>query len=253
MENAITIKNLSKNYYLFDKDYKKIFWLFTNRGHYGVKEALKNVTITVKKGEVVGIIGSNGAGKSTLMSLVAGITFPSAGTVEVNGTVGSLINLSAGFSNNYTGRENIYYKAELLGIHKTKIDEIIEDIETFADIGEYFDLPLKTYSSGMRGRVGFAMAISLDPDILIIDEVFSVGDREFKKKSAERTREMFAAGKSIMFSSHSDQLIKEFCNRVIYIRNGQIKFDGDVEEGLAMYNEAKKEKRKKQFRILLKK
>ena len=133
MKNAIEIKNLCKNYYLFDKDYKRILWLLRSKGHYGIKKAVDDISLTVKRGEVVGIIGSNGAGKSTLMSLVAGVTFPTSGDIKVNGTVGALINLSAGFNNNYTGRENVYYKAELLGMKKTDVTKIIDEIIDFAD------------------------------------------------------------------------------------------------------------------------
>lgn len=243
MENSIIIKELCKNYYLFDKDYKKIFWLFSNKGHYSMKKALDNLSLTVKKGEVIGIIGRNGAGKSTLMRLIAGITFPTSGEIIVKGSIGGLINLSAGFNGNYTGRENIYYKSELLGLKKAKVDEIMNDIIEFADIGEYFDLPLKTYSSGMRARLGFSLAINLNPDILIIDEVFAVGDRDFKRKSAEKTRELFLQGKTIVFSSHSDELIRQFCSRVVFIKNGKVEFDGNVDEGLELYNNDK-EKRK---------
>lgn len=236
MEYSIEIRNLKKYYWLFDKDYKKIPWLLTNKGHCNIKKALDGVSLTVGKSEVVGIIGKNGAGKSTLMKLVAGITFPTDGEVNVNGIVGSLINLSAGFNKNYTGRENIYYKGTIMGMKKKNIDQIINNIIEFADIGDYFDLPLKTYSSGMAARLGFALAIFSDPDILIIDEVFAVGDKDFKQKSFKKTREMFKSGKSILFSSHSEGQIRKFCNRVVYIKDGRIVFDGDVEEGLKLYN-----------------
>lgn len=236
MENAIEIKNLKKYYWLFNRDYKIIPWLFIKKGHTSVKKVLDNINLTVGHGEVVGIIGKNGAGKSTLMKLVAGITFPTEGEITVNGKIGSLINLGAGFYPNYTGRQNIYYKGIIMGMKEVEIDNIIDEIVEFADIGEYFDLPLKTYSSGMAARLGFALAIFSNPDILIIDEVFAVGDKDFRQKSFKKTKEMFESGKSILFSSHSDNQIRQFCNRVIYIRDGQIVFDGDVSEGLRIYN-----------------
>jgi len=236
MEKAIEIKDLSKHYWLFNKDYKTIPWLFTKRGHSGVKKALDNINITVGHGETVGIIGKNGAGKSTLMKLVAGITFPTEGEIKINGTVGSLINLGAGFFPEYTGRENIYYKGTITGMKEEDIDRILDDIIKFADVGDYFDLPIKTYSSGMAARLGFALAIFSNPDILIIDEVFAVGDKDFRKKSFKKTQEMFESGKSILFSSHSDAQIRQFCSRVIYIDEGEIVYDGDVEEGLRLYN-----------------
>lgn len=237
MENAIEVQNLSKNFYLFQRDYQILQWLFTKKGYEREKKVLKSISFTVKKGEIVGLIGVNGAGKSTLMKLIAGITYPTSGTVIVNGKVGSLINLSAGFNPDYTGRRNIYYKATIMGMSKTEIDGMIDDICDFVELGEYFDRPIRMYSSGMSARLGFALAVYSNPEILIIDEVLAVGDKNFQNKSRAKVIEMFNAGKSVIFSSHSDTLIKQFCSRVIYLKNGQIVFDGDVEEGLLKYNE----------------
>ena len=245
MNLAVKARNISKHYLLFDKDYKKISWVLMGRGYKSIKRALDNINFEVKKGEVVGIIGPNGAGKSTLMKLVAGITFPTTGMLTVNGKVGALINLNAGFNNEFTGRQNIYYKAAILGMKKNQVDLLIDEIIDFTELGEYFDMPVKMYSSGMSARLGFALATFSDPDILIVDEVFAVGDRKFKKKSKMKTEKMFRSGKSILFSSHSDALIKEFCHRVLYIENGEIKFDGDVEQGLSMYNDLSNDIKKK--------
>ncbi len=234
---AIKIENLNKKYFLFKKDYKILKWIFTGKGYSSEKKAIKNLTVTVEKGDVIGIIGKNGSGKSTLMQIVSGITYPTSGTVEVNGTVGALINLSAGFNPDYTGRENIYYKGMLLGMTKTEIDNIIEPICEFVELNEYFDLPLRMYSSGMAARLGFALAVFSNPDILIIDEVFAVGDRAFQVKSKEKIKELFRSGKSILFSSHSEQLIREFCNKVLYMRNGGAVHFGDIDKGFELYNE----------------
>jgi teichoic acid transport system ATP-binding protein len=247
MDKVIEIKNIYKKYFLFDRDYKILLWLITKRGNKGVKKALSDVTLTITKGEVVGIVGPNGAGKSTLMKIVAGITMSTSGTIKTVGTIGSLINLNAGFNPNFTGRQNIYYKGTLIGMKKTEIDNIIDDIIEFIDIGEYFDMPTKTYSSGMNSRIGFALAVFLNPDILIVDEVFAVGDTEFKERSREKTIELFKSGKAILFSSHSDQLIREFCHRVVYIDKGVVIFDGDVESGLALYKESIKKRRKQRL------
>ena len=230
------MQNLTKQFYCFDKSYKVIPWLVTRKGYSSIKPALDNISMEIEEGEVVGIIGKNGAGKSTLMKILAGITFPTSGTVEVNGTVGSLINLNAGFNPDFTGRRNIYYKGMLLGMPREKLDAVMDDIIEFADIGEYFDMPLRTYSSGMTARLGYALAIFSDPDILITDEVFAVGDKVFREKSRAKTLELFRSGKSVIFSSHSDGLIKAFCNRVIYIKDHKIAYDGDVVEGLNLYN-----------------
>lgn len=248
MKKNIVVENVSKTYYLFNRDYKIIQWLFNNGKSTSEKHVLKNISFTVNEGEVVGIIGCNGAGKSTLMKMVAGITFPTEGNISVNGRIGSLINLSAGFNKDYTGRKNIYYKGTLLGMKKEEIDAIIDDIIDFVELGEYFDMPLRTYSSGMAARLGFGLAVFSDPDILIVDEVFAVGDKRFQNKSREKTTQLFQAGKSILFSSHSDLLIRQFCNRVIYLRDGEIAYEGDVETGLSMYDEDVNSKGGKQLK-----
>ena len=237
MEYAIKVTDLTKTFYLFNKDYKILKWIFTKKGYSSQKSALDHISFTVNKGEMVGFIGKNGAGKSTLMKIIAGITFPTSGNIEVNGSVGSLINLSAGFNPDFTGRKNIYYKGLLMGKKEEEIDAIIDDIIDFVELGDYFDLPVRMYSSGMSARLGFALAVFTNPDILIIDEVFSVGDKKFQIKSKAKTTELFNSGKTVLFSSHSDSLIRNFCNRVIYIKDSKIAFDGDVEEGLRIYNE----------------
>lgn len=244
MENAIEVRNLSKSFYLFQRDYQILKWLFTKKGYEREKKVLNNISFTIKKGEIVGLIGINGAGKSTLMKLIAGITYPTAGNVTVDGKIGSLINLSAGFNPDYTGRQNIYYKATIMGMCKSEIDNIIDDIYGFVELGDYFDRPIRMYSSGMSARLGFALAVYSNPEILIIDEVLAVGDKSFQNKSRAKVIDMFNAGKSVIFSSHSDALIRQFCSRVIYLKDGQIVFDGDVEEGLAKYDRytSKKEK-----------
>lgn len=236
MDTKIKVENLTKQFYCFDKSYRVIPWLITKKGYSSIKPALDDISFEISDGEVVGIIGKNGAGKSTLMKILAGITFPTSGTVTVNGSVGSLINLNAGFNVDFTGRRNIYYKGMLLGMTNAEIDAVIDDIIDFADLGEYFDMPLRTYSSGMTARLGYALAVFSNPDILITDEVFAVGDKVFREKSRAKTLELFRSGKSIIFSSHSDGLIKAFCNRVIYIKDHKIAYDGDVLEGLEQYN-----------------
>ncbi len=235
MDKKIVVSNVSKTFYIFDKDWKILRWIFTRKGFTKERNVLKNISFEVNDGEVVGLIGVNGAGKSTLMKLIAGITFPGSGNIETNGKIGSLINLSAGFNPEYTGRKNIYYKGTLMGMSKSHIDSIINDIIEFVDLGEYFDQPIRMYSSGMSARLGFALAVFCDPDILIVDEVLAVGDKAFQIKSREKVLELFRKGKAVIFSSHADALIRQFCSRVIYLRDGRIVFDGDVEEGLALY------------------
>lgn len=237
MEDAIIVQNLFKRYLLFDKDYKIVKWLFTGKGYTNEKFVLNDISFTVKAGEVIGVIGKNGAGKSTLMQLVAGITLPTSGKIIVKGTVGALVNLSAGFNPEYTGRKNLYYKGALMGMTKKEIDHLILPIQEFVELGDYFDMPLRMYSSGMAARLGFGLAVFTNPNILIIDEVFAVGDRKFQRKSKEKIRELFTSGKSILFSSHSEELIREFCSKVLYLKDGKIAHFGDIDTGFQLYNQ----------------
>ena len=236
MSVVIEFKNVIKDYYLFDKDYKVLKWLISNRSSADKKNVLKKISLKIHSGEIVGIIGRNGAGKSTILNLMQSTTYPTSGEIQVDGEIGSFVNLGAGFFQEYTGRENIYYKSMLIGRDREKVDEYIDDIIDFIDIGEYIDMPLKTYSSGMRARLGFAISVFTNPDIILLDEIFSVGDRNFKEKSASKMKEMFASGKTIVLTSHSERQIKNFCSRVIYIENGLIAFDGSVDEAYDEYN-----------------
>ncbi|WP_423364086.1 ABC transporter ATP-binding protein [Mycoplasma sp. P36-A1] len=236
MTNVIKIKNLKKIFRFFKKDYMVFYWLFTKKGFTKEFRVLNGLTFNVAKGERVGILGKNGAGKSTLLKIISGIYFPTSGEIEVNGKIASLIELGAGFNKELTGRENVYLKGSLLGLTKADVDNVIEDIIAFADIGDYIDMPLGTYSSGMSARLGFALAVNADADILIIDEVFAVGDKNFQKKSRAKTEELLRSGKTVLFVSHSESLIKEFCDRVIYLKEGHIEYDGEVDRGLALYH-----------------
>lgn len=242
MQKMIVVKELSKNYYFFKKDFHILRWLFSKKGYEKERKVLQEISFETGKGEIVGLIGVNGAGKSTLMKLIAGITYPTSGHIEVHGKVGSLINLSAGFHPDYTGRKNIYYKGTVMGMSKNEIDGVIDDICKFVDLGEYFDQPIRMYSSGMAARLGFALAVYSKPEILIIDEVLAVGDKSFQEKSRQKVIEMFHEGKSVIFASHSESLIRQFCSRVVYLKDGKIAYDGDVEEGLQKYNEDIKRK-----------
>lgn len=244
MDNIIDVKHLNKSYFIFAKDYQILPWLVTKKGVQTEKKVLEDISFQVKPGEVVGLIGVNGAGKSTLMKLVAGITYPTSGEVKVRGKIGSFINLTAGFNPDYSGRKNIYYKGIMMGMTREEIDGVIDDIQEFVELGEYFERPLRMYSAGMAARLGFALAVFIKPEILIVDEVLAVGDKSFQQKSREKILEMFGQGKAVLFSSHSDHLIEEFCTRVLYLKDGKIAFDGEVKEGLRRYNEDVQNKRK---------
>jgi len=235
MEYSIKVTKLKKYFRWFKSDWRVFIWLFTRKGYEKEFKVLDGISFNVKPGERVGILGKNGAGKSTLLKIICSIYWPSSGTVEVDGTIASLIELGAGFRDELTGRENIYMKGALMGLSKEFLDGIMPNIIEFADIGEYFDMPIGTYSSGMRARVGFALAVNTDADILIIDEVFAVGDRNFQIKSRAKTEELLKSGKTVLFVSHSASLIEEFCERVIYLKDGKIAYDGPTKRGLNIY------------------
>jgi ABC-2 type transport system ATP-binding protein len=192
--------------------------------------ALNNINLNIKKGEVVGFVGLNGAGKSTLLKVVSGIQKPTTGKVTVKGKVSPLLELGAGFDNDLTGKENIYLNGLILGYDKafikTKIDEIID----FAEIRDFIDTPIKNYSSGMKARLGFSIATVKVPEILIVDEVLSVGDGRFRKKSEERMIELIKSDATVLFVSHSVQQIRRLCTEVVWLEKGQVKMKGDTKE-----------------------
>lgn len=218
---AIKCTNLYKKYPLYSGDFERLKGLFLP--FYKPKEfvALSNINLEFKKGEIVGLIGLNGSGKSTLASIITGITYPTDGIVEVDGEV-NMLSANAGMENHLTGIENIYYKCLLLGFSKKDTELIKEDIINFADIGVHINQPLRTYSSGMRSRLGFAISVHMDPDILIIDEALAVGDNSFTDKCLDKMNEFKEKGKTILFVSHSVTQMNDFCDKVVWLNRGNI-------------------------------
>lgn len=198
-------------------------------------EALKDVSFTVFEGEAVGVIGSNGSGKSTILKLITGIIKPNSGRVTVAGRMSALLELGAGFHPDFTGRENVYLNGSILGLQRKEIDEAFERIVAFAEIGDFIDQPVKTYSSGMYTRLAFAIAVNVDPDILVIDEVLAVGDLSFQQKCFEKMRQFRAAGKTILLVSHDHASVKSLCDRAVWIDKGLKRMDGPVEEIVEAY------------------
>jgi lipopolysaccharide transport system ATP-binding protein len=198
--------------------------------------ALRDVSFEVGKGEVLGIIGRNGAGKSTLLQLLCGTLTPTSGNVEVNGRIAALLELGAGFNPEFTGRENVFMSAAILGLSPKEIEDRYEDIVDFSGIRDFIDQPVKTYSSGMYVRLAFSVATSVDPDILIVDEALSVGDGEFARKSFDRIRAMKEAGKTILFCSHSLYQVEAFCDRAIWLNEGKIEQIGTPAQAVVAYN-----------------
>lgn len=199
--------------------------------------ALRDVNLTVRRGESWGFVGKNGSGKSTLLKLITGILRPYMGTVAVNGDIAPLLELGAGFDPELTGRENIYMNGLILGMTRQALDECFDDIVDFAELRDFLDVPLKNYSSGMKSRLGFAVATCSKPEILIADEVLSTGDRAFQTKCEKRMQEMLSDGTTLLFVSHSAELVAKMCNRVMWLDNGSVRMSGEAREVLKAYNE----------------
>ncbi|MBN2286719.1 MAG: ABC transporter ATP-binding protein [Tissierellales bacterium] len=197
--------------------------------------ALKDVSFKIYKGDRIGLIGRNGAGKSTLLKLIAGVMKPTGGTVQVVGNVAPLLELGAGFDNEFTGEENIYLNSAILGKNREFIKERIDEIVKFSELGEFIYVPIKNYSSGMRAKLGFSIATQIEPDILILDEVLGVGDKRFRQKSSEKMKEMINKGNTVIISSHSMPQLSELTDIVIWLEHGKIKAVGETNEICAMY------------------
>lgn len=234
---AIKIENLSKIYRLYDKPIDRMKESLSiskkkySREHY----ALRNITFDVKKGDSIGIIGKNGSGKSTLLKIITGVLTQSQGSIEVNGKIAALLELGAGFNPEYTGIENIYLNGTMMGYTKEEMEKRVNPIVEFADIGEFINQPVKTYSSGMFARLAFAVAINVEPEILIVDEALSVGDTRFQIKCIDKMKELKKNGTTILFVSHATEQVKRFCNRAVWINNGEMMDIGESSEIIDKY------------------
>jgi len=200
--------------------------------------ALKNISFEVKKGDRVGIIGLNGEGKSALPKIISGVMKPTEGAVQIKGKLVPLLELGAGFDSNYTGRENIFLNGAMLGYSKKFLEEKYDEIVEFSEIGKFIDVPIKNYSSGMKARLGFSIATMVEPEILILDEVLSVGDAKFRKKSQDRIMSLFDKNITVLFVSHSVGQVKSLCNKAIWLEKGKLIMQGDVEEVCAAYEKS---------------
>ncbi|WP_046489772.1 ABC transporter ATP-binding protein [Pseudomonas veronii] len=235
--SLLTVNNLGKAYRVYASEFQRIgrwFGLPTkpSEEHW----VLKHISFSIKPGEAIGIVGQNGAGKSTLLKMITGTLQPTEGSVQVNGRIAAILELGMGFSPDLTGRQNVFHAAGLMGFSAEKISEVIDDIEAFAEIGEYFDEPVRTYSSGMQMRVAFAVATAIRPEILIVDEALSVGDSYFQHKSFDRIREFQQQGTTLLIVSHDRGSIQTLCNRAILLEKGTVIKDGKPEEVMDFYN-----------------
>lgn len=237
-EPVIRARNLGKCYQIYaqPQDRLKQFLWRGKRQYFREFWALNEVSFEVMPGEVVGIIGRNGSGKSTLLQLVCGTLTPTVGEVEVKGRVAALLELGAGFNPEFTGRENVFLSAAVLGLSEAEIAARYDDIVEFSGIRDFIDQPVKTYSSGMYVRLAFSVAISVDPDILVIDEALSVGDGEFSRKSFDRIMALKEAGKTILFCSHSMYQIEAICNRALWLNQGELRVIGEPAKAIVAYN-----------------
>lgn len=229
-ENAIEVRNMSKSFKIqYDKaktlKERLVFW---NRGDVQYHQVLKNINLDIKKGETAALIGTNGSGKSTLLKLMTKIIYPNEGTIETDGKLTSLLELGAGFHPDFTGRENIYFNAAIFGLTEKEIDRRVDDIIAFSELGSAIDEPVRTYSSGMYMRLAFSVAINVDADILLIDEILAVGDQHFQDKCYAKLEELKRdENKTIVIVSHSLDVVKKLCNRAIWIYKGEFRLDGD--------------------------
>lgn len=242
---VIEVEHLEKHYQIFDTPQARLRQFLGGRArqlvglkprrYYRDFRALDDVSFVVRKGETVGIVGRNGSGKSTLLQLICGTLFPSSGEVRTHGRIAALLELGSGFNPEFTGRENVYLNAAILGVTASQIDERFHLIEQFADIGDFIDQPIKIYSSGMVVRLAFATAIHVDPDILVVDEALAVGDVAFQQKCLDRIRQLQRSGVSILLVTHSTNALIEYCDRAIFLKHGKVMMDGTCREVVKAY------------------
>lgn len=234
---AISVKDMSKSFRVcHDKantlKEKLIFW---SRNKFEIRPILKDINVEIKKGDAVALIGVNGSGKSTLLKLMTKIIYPDRGIIKTYGKLTSLLELGAGFHPDFSGRENIYFNAAVFGLTEKEISNRIEDIIEFSELREFIDNPVRTYSSGMYMRLAFAIAINVDAEILLIDEILAVGDQHFQDKCLTKVKDLKKQGKTIVLVTHSSQTVIDFCDRAIWLYEGRVKMDGKSEEVIQEY------------------
>ncbi|MBO4815563.1 MAG: ABC transporter ATP-binding protein [Clostridia bacterium] len=235
-ENVVSFNNVTKIYKLYKNDKRRLLSVFFKKIPYKEKKAVDSVSFNIKRGECVAIFGKNGAGKSTILKMITGVTFPTSGEIKVNGRVSALLELTSGFDPEFTGRENIYLKGQILGLRDKEIKELEPKIVEFAELEEYIDQPVRTYSSGMKARLGFSINVNIEPEILIVDEALSVGDEAFKKKCMNKINEIVEKDDvTLIFVTHATGVAKEFCKRGIVMKNGKTICDTNIDDAIEEY------------------
>ena len=235
---AIEFKNVCKTYKLYKNDKQRFKAIFFKKTPHKAKKAVDNVSFVIKKGESVALFGKNGAGKSTILKMITEVTYPTSGEIIINGRVSALLELTSGFDPEFTGRENIYLKGQILGLDNSEIEKLESTIVNFAELEEYIDQPVRTYSSGMKARLGFSINVNVEPEILIVDEALSVGDEEFRRKCIKKINELIQKENiTLLYVTHATKTAKDFCKRGMVMQTGKLMFDGDVEEAMQIYND----------------
>jgi len=236
---AIEVQDVYKtfNVYLDKANSLKEKMLFWKRNRKEVREVLRGINLNIKRGEAVALIGVNGSGKSTLLKLMTKIIYPNKGKIIINGKLTSLLELGAGFHPDFSGRENIYFNASIFGLTRKQIDDRLEQIIEFSELRDFIDNPVRTYSSGMFMRLAFAVAINVDADILLVDEILSVGDQHFQEKCINKMKQLKEEGKTMVFVTHSLDSARELCDRAVWLSNGVLKLDGKTDEVIEKYIE----------------
>ncbi|MBX4258427.1 ABC transporter ATP-binding protein [Clostridium estertheticum] len=245
---AIKVENMSKIYNLYDKPIDRVREALNpfKRNYHKEHFALDNISFEIKKGETIGIIGKNGSGKSTLLKIITGVLNPTMGNIKVKGKISALLELGAGFNSEYTGLENIYLNGTMIGYSREEMDIRKEKIIEFADIGEFINQPVKTYSSGMYARLAFAVAVNVEPEILIVDEALSVGDMYFQAKCMSKMKELFTSGVTVIFVTHDTNSVKALCQKTLYLEKGKLLEYGESDEVVDMYAKKTREEMIKQ-------
>lgn len=235
----IQIRDVVKSYKLYEKpiDRLKESISLSNKTYHKEFKALNGVSFNVDKGDAIGILGRNGSGKSTLLKLITGVLSPTSGQIQVNGKISAILELGAGFNPDYSGRENIYLNGLMMGYSRDEIDDKIDDIIDFADIGTFIEQPVKIYSSGMFARLAFAVSINVEPDILIVDEALAVGDVRFQTKCIDKMKDLKRSGTTILFVSHATEQVKRFCNKAVWLKNGVVAAIGESSEIVDIYDD----------------
>ncbi len=233
----IVVDRVSRTFRVYPKAQRTLKDVFVSRGRLGARDvqALRDVSVTIEPGEAVGLVGRNGSGKSTLLRLVSGIIKPTSGRVEAGGRIASLLELGAGFHPDFTGRENVYLNGSIHGLSRAPVREAMDEIVAFAELERFIDLPVRTYSSGMFMRLGFSVAAHIRSDVLLLDEVFAVGDEQFQRKCFGKIAEFKNRGGTIVFVSHDAQAVERLCDRAVLLRQGEVAFDGPTQEAIAAY------------------